>query len=68
MERLTKDGKLLSYDKKYFTDEKEAEIFANKVNGNVYPVEFLGGYEVVFQSEQEISEQEINQDEPDICD
>lgn len=60
MERLTKDGRTLNYDKEYFVDENEAEMFANKVNGNVYPVDFLGGYEVVFQSELEETEPEMD--------
>ena len=44
--------------RKYFTDEKAAERFKNEVNGKVYPVDFLGGYEVHFQTTPE----EFNQD------
>lgn len=62
MERLTKDGRTLNYDKKYFTDENEAQMFANTVNGSVYPVDFLGGYEVVFQSEPEMENNEPEMD------
>lgn len=38
--------------KSYFQDEKAANEFANKVNGKVYPVDFLGGYEVYYQPEK----------------
>lgn len=34
--------------KSYFIDEKEANEFANEVNGTVYEVDFLGGYEVYY--------------------
>lgn len=49
MERLTKDGSVLHYNKQYFTNEKEAKIFAQEHNGKIYDADFLGGYEVVFQ-------------------
>ncbi|WP_304818947.1 hypothetical protein [uncultured Clostridium sp.] len=62
MERLTKDGRTLNYDKKYFTDENEAQMFSDTVNGSVYPVDFLGGYEVVFQSEPEMEDNELEMD------
>ena len=44
--------------RKYFTNEKDAENFKNEVGGKVCPVDFLGGYEVRFQTTPE----EVNQD------
>lgn len=36
------------YEKKWFSTEIEAKIFAQKMNGKVYDEDFLGGYVVMY--------------------
>ncbi len=45
-------------EKAYFTDYEQAQAFAQSVNGTVYDVDFLGGYEVYFVPERNTTEKD----------